>query len=142
VALALTSAGANCQLTSDTCDWSTYWGAALAIDLNQAPDTTDGVAWNASAYSGVSFDIAISAMPPNLRLYINLMDDTQYCYAISASKTYSLSWSQFRQDCYTTGGATLSGTALTQIKKFAWQAGTDATSARAFDFCVDHVKIN
>ena len=142
VALALTPTGANCQLTSDTCDWSSYWGAALNINLNQPLDATDGVAWNASSYSGVSFDITISAMPPNLRLYVNLLDGTQYCYAISTSKTYTLTWSQFRRDCYTTGGATLSGTLLTQIKSLAWQAGTDASAAHAFDFCVDHVKIN
>ena len=141
-ALALTSTGANCQLTSDTCDWSSYWGAALAISLNQDPSASDGVAWNASAYTGVSFDITISAMPANLRLYVSLLDGTQYCYAISTSKTYTLAWSQFRRDCYTTGGATLSGSALTQIKGLAWQAGTDASAARAFDFCVDHVKIN
>jgi len=142
VAQALTPTGANCQLTSDTCDWSGYWGAALAINLNQSPDASDGAAWNASSYSGVSFDIAISAMPTNLRLYVNLLDGTQYCYAISTSKTYTLNWSQFRRDCHTTGGATLSGTPLTQIKSLAWQAGTDASVAHAFDFCVDHVKIN
>ena len=142
VALALTSTGANCQLTSDTCDWTNYWGAALAINLNQDPSASDGAAWNASAYTGVSFDVVISAMPANLRLYVNLLDGTQYCYAISSSKTYTLAWSQFRRDCYTTGGATLSGTALTQIKNLAWQAGTDASVAHAFDFCVDRVKIN
>jgi hypothetical protein len=142
VALALTADGYNCQLTSDSCDWSTYWGAAMAINLNQSPDAADGAAWNGSAYSGVSFDIAVSAMAANLRAYVTLLDGTQYCYAISSSKTYTLSWSQFRRDCYTTGGAALSGTALTQIKSLAWQSGTDATSARAFDFCVDHVKIN
>jgi hypothetical protein len=142
VAQALTPGGANCQLTSDTCDWSSYWGAALAINLNQSPDAADGVAWNGSAYSGVSFDVAISAMASNLRLYVNLLDGTQYCYAISSSKTYTLSWSQFRRDCYTTGGATLSGAALAQIKSLAWQSGTDASVAHAYDFCVDRVKIN
>jgi hypothetical protein len=142
VALALTASGSNCQLTSDSCDWSSYWGSALAINLNQSPDAADGVAWNGSAYSGVSFDIAISAIASNLRLYVNLLDGTQYCYAISSSKTYTLSWSQFRSDCYTTGGATLSGTALSQIKSLAWQSGTDATMAHAYDFCVDRVKIN
>jgi hypothetical protein len=142
VAQALTSTGDNCQLISDSCDWSSYWGAALAITLNQSPDATDGAAWNASAYSGVSFDISISAMAANLRLYVDLMDGTQYCYPISASKTYSLTWAQFRRDCFTTGGATLSGALLTQIKSFAWQAGTDASVAHAFDFCVDHLKIN
>jgi hypothetical protein len=142
VALALTATGANCQLTSDSCDWSSYWGTALAINMNQDPSAADGVAWNASTYAGVSFDIAISAMPANLRLYINLVDGTQYCYAISTSKTYTLAWSQFRTNCYTTGGTALSATALPQIKSLAWQAGTDASTAHAFDFCVDHVKIN
>jgi len=142
VAQALTPGGANCELTSDSCDWSSYWGAALAMNLNQSPEAADGVAWNGSSYSGVSFDIAIAAIAANLRLYVNLVDGTQYCYAVSSSKTYTLSWSQFRRDCYTTGGATLSGAALSQIKSLAWQSGTDASLAHAYDFCVDHVKIN
>jgi hypothetical protein len=141
VAQALTASGYNCQLTSDSCDWSTYWGAALAINLNQSPEALDGIAWNGSSTSGVSFDISVSAIAANLRLYVNLVDGTQFCYTISSSKTYTLSWSQFRRDCYTTGGATLSAGMLSQIKNLAWQSGTDASVPHAYDFCVDQVKI-
>jgi|GEM_PF-3330678 len=143
-AKALDSDGYDCHLDAEYCDWASYWGAALALNPNQVAGSDEPSAWDASAYTGISFTIAIDAMPANLRIYLNLMDDTQYCYELSTSKTYTLSWSQFITNCYdpSTSDTSPSATALKQIKNITWQAGTNASQAKPFDFCVSNVKIN
>ncbi len=112
--------------------------------MNQAVGSTTPSAWNASAYTGITFSISITAMPANLRLYVNLLDGTQYCYAITTSTTYTLNWGQLVTNCYdsTLTHTPLSGAALQQIQSFAWQVGTNASEAMPYNFCVNNVKIN
>jgi hypothetical protein len=141
VAKAVDSYGDSCELDADYCDWTTYWGAAMAINPNQAATATDPSAWDASGYTGISFKIAIDALPPNLRIYLNLTDGTQFCYEIKTSKTYTITWSQFYTDCYTTGGHAPTSADLKKVESIVWQAGTNASAAGTFDFCVSDVKI-
>jgi hypothetical protein len=141
VARALDADGYTCETTADSCDWESYWGAAMAINPNQGQASTDPSAWDASAYTGISFKSTIDALPPNLRIYLNLMDGTQFCSVISTSKTYTIPWSQFRTNCYTTGGDTPTASDLAQVESIAWQAGTNASTAGTFDFCISDVKI-
>ena len=141
VAKALDQYGDSCQLTSDLCVWSKYWGAAVAINPNQTPTATDASAWDASKYTGISFKATVNTLPPNLRVYLNLIDGSQFCYQFTATKTYSLLWSQFHTDCYTTGGSAPTAANLAQVKSIAWQAGTNASQVGFFDFCVAEVKI-
>lgn len=144
VAKVLYAAGGDCHLDAANCDWASYWGAALAINLNQAADSDDPVAWDASAYSGISFKMVIDALPSNLRVNITLMDDTQYCAtAETSNKTYTFTWSQLRQECYADApGAAPTAAALQQIKSITWQVGGNASQSMAFGFCVSNVKIN
>lgn len=141
VAQALDSAGYDCEATADYCDWETYWGAAMAINPNQSATATEPSAWDASGYTGITFKSTVDAMPPNLRIYLNTVGGKQFCYNITSSKTYTLTWSQFRADCYTTGGASPSAADLADIKSISWQAGTNASNAGVFDFCIADVKI-
>ncbi len=141
VAKAVDSTGASCELTSSLCDWTTYWGAAMAINPNQAQDATTPSAWDASKYTGISFAMTVNTLPPNLRVYLNLIDGSQFCYQFTATKSYSLTWSQFKTNCYTTGGTSPTTANLTQVQSIAWQAGTNASQVGFFDFCVDQVKI-
>lgn len=141
VAKAVDSSGYSCELTSDLCDWTTYWGAAMAINPNQAVNATDPSAWDASKYTGISFAMTVNTLPPNLRVYLNLVDGSQFCYQFTATKTYSLTWSQFKTNCYNTGGVSPTTAQLAQVQSIAWQAGTNASVVGFFDFCVDQVKI-
>jgi len=141
VAKALDSSGYSCELTSDLCNWTKYWGATLAINANQAVAATTPSAWDASKYTGLSFAITVNTQPPNLRVYLNLVDGSQFCYQFTATKTYSLTWSQFKTNCYTTGGTAPTAANLTQVQSIAWQSGTNASQTGFFDFCVDQVKI-
>ena len=144
-AKAVTSAGVDCHLAADTCDWSSYWGAALAINLSQPEGSTDPVAWDGSAYKGITFTMAINSSPDNLRVYVNLMDGTSYCADTANSKTYTFTWAQLLTNCWpssTDPQTPLSGTVLTQIQSISWQAGTNASQAMNYDFCVSNVKIN
>jgi hypothetical protein len=142
VAQALDAYGENCQMNSTDCDWSTYWGASMAINLNQVPPATEGAAWDASGYTGVSFKTTVDTMPPSLRIYLKLTDDTQFCYELtSSSKSYTVPWSQFYTDCYTTGGVKPTSADLKKVESIVWQAGNNASAAGSFDFCISDVKI-
>jgi len=113
---------------------------------NQPASAADPLAWDGSAYTGVTFTIAIDAMPPNLRMYVNLTDDpeTSYCIAVTTSKTYTFLWGDLVTNCWdsTATQTKLAGTALTKIKEITWQVGTNASGSVPFDFIVSNVKIN
>lgn len=139
----LDSSGGDCHLSTDTCDWTTYWGGALAIAPNQAANSTSPPsAWDGSAYTGLTFSIVIDAMPTNLRLFVNLTDGTQYCAAVTTSKTYTFLWGDLYTNCWSTADTKLAGTALTKIKEITWQVGTNASESMPFDFTISNVKIN
>ena len=115
------------------------------MSLNQPADATDPLAWDGSAYTGISFNLSITEMPSNVRLYVNLTDGTSYCIGVTQTKTsYTFLWGDLYTNCWDTTltQTKLAGTALAKIKEITWQVGTNASGSMPFDFIVSNVKIN
>jgi len=129
-------------------DYLTYWGAAVALDLNLPPAGTRGP-YVASAHglTGFSFELTnqINLGVPTgpIRFSYGVPNGasgfSSYCVQPLVSGKNTIYFSSSRLNCYTTGGTPLGTAGSDNLYLLQWQVPTTALEARSFDFCIDKI---
>jgi hypothetical protein len=133
--------------TADTdYDYATYWGAAMAIDLNNPTNMAQGqMAYVASAHGVKGFQFTFQNMASSVvRLTFKVRDPASgslvdYCLDLGTTTTV-VHFSDARQQCY----ATLPGPALTaaladHVEGLQWQVPTSPAGAVSFNYCISNI---
>jgi hypothetical protein len=129
-----TSVGAVC---SDQTCFSSYWGAGMGVNVNQASGTSSPVAnYPAAGSTGVTY--ALDSLPPNTRLVVG-DSTTDYCVTLNAASG-SIPWTNFNSACWDGSGTSLSGppASFTSVR---FQVASDDVNGgfSDFNFCVDRL---
>jgi hypothetical protein len=119
--------------------YSTYWGAGIGVNLNQAAMAMAPV--NAAQLTGTGVTIGISNPPmTEIRVVID-NGGTEYCAVLTASST-TVKWTDFNATCWDKtlpGAKALAGPPLSKAIKVQVITG-DAD--RPFDFCISNITFN
>jgi hypothetical protein len=138
--------GAWVDLACDAPDcYGEYWGAAIALNLNQPIDPATMMAAEAQPFDaaswgivGFAFDLTGTAIPVSMRFVV---DDPsgQYCTGTAQPLLpggNTVLFSELMRECWTGFGEPPDTSAITKI---AWQVVTNASSETPFDYCVSNV---
>jgi hypothetical protein len=128
--------------TNTQADYSTYWGAAVAINVNQAPTTgATTAAYVASAHGvlGFAFDLA-NTDGNEIRIRFRLHSDptSNYCATLNIGRNLIL-YSTVRNNCYTTGGALMTAAQFDDIEAIEWDIPTHFQQTTPFSFCLNNI---
>jgi hypothetical protein len=129
-------------------DYSTYWGAALGLDLNNATGTKAEFAAAQKGILGFKFDITYTTPPPigvKVLFTYQVQDPVAglaaYCVKLDPStKTNFVPFSSALQDCFNGGLTPLSTTpGVDHLMQLQWQMPTQPDQTTPFGFCIDKI---
>jgi hypothetical protein len=129
-----TSVGAMC---ADSACFSSFWGAGMGVNVNQASGPSSPVASYPAAGS-TAITYALDSLPPNTRLVVG-DSKTDYCVVLNTASG-TVPWSKFNSACWDGSGTSLSGTpaSFTSVR---FQVASDDVNGgfSDFNFCVDRL---
>jgi hypothetical protein len=133
-----------------------FWGAAIALTLNQPPDTSvtppvAGVAmpYDASMLDGFSFDLTGDMVPAPKDIRFNVEDAAgQYCNIPThkvATNSNTFTFKDEVKACYKIasppdGTNPTAETVQTKLIKISWQVVTNTSSTVPFNFCISNIR--
>ncbi len=122
-----------------------YWGAAIALNLNQPIDPVTMVASEAQPFDaasrgivGFAFDLTGAAIPGSMRFIAEDLDG-QYCTGAAQPLLPGANlvlFSELMRDCWNGFGEPPDTSAITKI---AWQVVTNTSSETPFDYCISNI---
>ncbi len=122
-----------------------YWGAAIALNLNQPIDPATMVASEAEPFDaagrgivGFAFDLTGPIIPVSMRFVVEDLNG-QYCTGAAKPLlpgTNAVLFSELMRDCWNGFGEPPDTSALIKI---AWQVVTNTASETPFDYCVSNI---
>jgi len=127
-----------------------FWGAELALNLNQPLDpvtmaSATPIAFNASALKGFAFDITGSTVPGpgSLRFQIETSDRV-FCNPPSTKIKVGSNvvlFSDLLTRCFAVSDSSVSAeTAKSAFIRISWNVVTNASATVPFDFCVSNIR--
>jgi len=129
-----------------------YWGADIAIYLNQPSDTDAGAGgeplpFDASTLKGFSFEITGGAVPARSALRFQVEAEGRLFCSSGSVKidpgTNRVLFEQLPEDCFRYPHDPATPTAETvksELLKISWHVVTNDNAAVPFDFCVSNVR--
>lgn len=127
--------------------YSLQWGAGIALDLNSTggedavKNDFDAVA---AGVKGFMFDIMTNGTPPqpaDVRVNIKTkatVDDSHFVTALLPAANFAVNFDDALQGTWVTTPSDLTKNAIESIQ---FQVYTNATAAKAFDFCVSNMRV-
>lgn len=117
--------------------YSTYWGAGLGWNLNQAVDG-DPAPISVADFDGVTFTM-VAPVTVTTRFLVNV--GTQgYCTEITAGES-TIEWTELNSTCWD-GLGDFFDPATMLVDSVAWQVVTNPGAPAPFDFCVGGLEFN
>jgi hypothetical protein len=132
--------------TGTSYDYATYWGAAMALDLNNPTNMAMGqMAYVASTHGVKGFQFTFQNRASSVvRLTFKVRDPASgslvdYCLDLGTT-TSIIHFSDAKQECY----AAVPGPALTaamadHVEGLQWQVPTSPAGAVSFDYCISNL---
>jgi hypothetical protein len=122
-----------------------FWGARLGVNLNQSDAQALLLPYDASAFTGFSFDLVGPSVPTNVRFSVETSDGTSYCLP-PAKATLAASWDvgvddlvpQCHQHDPTAPNASSAKPHFTALR---WTVIGNTKNGVAFDFCVENLRV-
>lgn len=142
--------GTNVQIGYDAQlnpDYATYWGAAVAIDLNNPTNTANAqLDYKASDYNVKGFQFTFTNNATStVRLTFKVRDLStnglaDYCLDLPTTATSTIHFSDAKLNCYAgTPGPALSGATADHVVGLQWQVPSSLAGAVAFNFCIGDI---
>jgi hypothetical protein len=123
--------------TDQSC-FSSFWGAGMGVNVNQATGTASPAA-NYAAAGSAGITYALDGLPPNLRLVVG-DSTTDYCVILNTASG-TVPWAKFNSACWDpASGVALSGPPA-RFTSVRFQVATDDTyeGFADFAFCIDRL---
>ena len=122
-------------------DYATYWGAALAMDLNESDSATRGP-YVASQHGvvGFSFNLTNNLPASKVRFSFEVWNGSAlvpYCVDALNPGQNVVHFSNATQNCYQTGGTALTTTVADGLEALQWQVPTSPNGTTSYDYCID-----
>lgn len=119
-------------------EYSTYWGAGVGWNLNQAPEETATTPISVADFTGVTFT-HVAAATAETRIVVNV--GTQgYCKVIAAGENTVL-WSELNSTCWDGMGDAFDPATML-VDNISFQIATNPTAPTPFDFCIGGLTFN
>lgn len=117
--------------------YSTYWGAGVGWNLNQAADSTVPEPTSVAAYGGVTFTLH-QAVTSETRIVVGVVDSagtkTDYCKSLTPGENTVL-WSELNSTCWDNMGDA-PDLAMNGVENISFQVPTNTSGPAPFDFCI------
>jgi hypothetical protein len=126
-------------------DYARDWGAQFGLGLGQPSPGENGV-WSQSTpagqLTGFTFTLTGTQIPEAaLRFAVEDASGTSYCAAlIGSTGTFSIPVAELAEECWTTGGATVTPTL--PLSTLTWTINSAASGPVPFDFCVENLTVD
>jgi hypothetical protein len=134
-------------------DYATYWGAAVALDLNNPTNSANArLAYKASYYGVIGFSVAYGNRTPTtvpFRMTYKVRDPgtgaiVDYCAELAPSTSTGISttvhFSDAKQSCdLGTPGPALTAAMADHMEAIQWQVPTSVAADVSFDYCVFNI---
>jgi hypothetical protein len=119
--------------------YASVWGAAIALNLNQAADVggqaQPAEPFDASVLQGFSFTLS-GTVPDGLRFRVNDESDTEYCSTKPLVEGLNrVMFDELETNCWAPPGTRVDSS-LKNLKSIGWHVVTNPDSPTPFDFCV------
>jgi len=126
-------------------DYATYWGAAMALDLNNPTNAPNAqLAYKASDYGVKGFQFTFQNRASSVvRLTFKVRDAggtlVDYCLDLGTA-TSIIHFSDARQQCYAlVPGPALTAALADRVEALQWQVPTTPAGAVSFDYCISNL---
>src|SRR5262245_25031732 len=131
---------------SGTPDYGTYWGAALALDLNNPTFAANAqLPYRASDYGVKGFQFTFqNRAASTVRMTFKVRDPgsgqlADSCLDLSTA-TSTIHFSDARLSCYLNPpGPALTAALADHLEALQWQVPTNTTAAVGFDYCISSI---
>jgi hypothetical protein len=122
-----------------------YWGAAIALNLNQASPEDVPLPYDASAFSGFSFDVVGPLVPSRVRFSVETQD-ASFCLPLPlagmAPGTWDVGVDELVTRCHQPPpNAENASSAKPRFTALRWTVVGDYTQDVPFDFCVENLRV-
>jgi hypothetical protein len=126
-------------------DYATYWGAAMALDLNNPTNMPNSqLAYKASDHGVKGFQFTFqNRVSSVVRLTFKVRDTggtlVDYCLDLGTA-TSIIHFTDARQACYAlTPGPALTLALADRVEGLQWQVPTTPAGAVSFDYCISNI---
>jgi len=127
-------------------DYATYWGAAMALDLNNPTNAPMAqMAYVASSHGVTGFQFSFqNKASSTVRMSYKVRDPgtnalLEYCVDLTTA-TSVVHFSDARQACYlATPGPALTAALADHVEGIQWQVPTNISAAAPFSYCISNI---